>query len=238
MNYALITAGGIGNRMGQDIPKQFMTIENKPVIIYTLENFQKSEDIDAIAVVCLSGWDVVLQAYANQYNIRKLRWIFEGGDTNQNSIYNGIEGLRREGASDDDIILIHDGVRPLVSERIIADNIKTAKEYGCAVTGLQCKEVILKLNTSCLEGIPYVREELIRTQTPHTYKFGLIHKIYEQAKEKGISSAASCELLTILGYDKQHWVKGSEKNGLKLTNVEDIELFKSLIKTPEEKWTK
>jgi len=238
MNIALITAGGTGNRMGQDIPKQFMPIENKPVIIYTLESFQKSDDIDAIAVICLSGWEVVLQAYANQYNINKLKWIFEGGDTNQHSIYNGIKGLKEKCISDDDIILIHDGVRPLVSERIISENIRTAKEYGYAVTGLQCKEVILKLNEGCLDGIPYVRENLIRTQTPHTYKFGLINEAYKQAEIKGISSAASCELLTLLGNDEQHWVKGSEKNGLKLTNVEDIELFKSLINIPEEEWIK
>ena len=87
MNIALITAGGVGNRMGQDIPKQFMTIENCPVIIYTLQSFQKSPEIDAIAVICLKGWEVILQSYANQYMITKLKWIFEGGKTNQESIF-------------------------------------------------------------------------------------------------------------------------------------------------------
>lgn len=238
MNIALLTAGGIGNRMGQDIPKQFMTIDNKPVIIYTMEAFQHSPMIDAIAVVCLKGWEVVLQAYANQYNISKLRWIFEGGETNQESIGNGVRGLKMQGCSSDDIVLVHDGVRPLVSDRIIEENIAVAEKYGCAVTGLQCKEVIMKLEGKCIEGIELKREHLIRTQTPHTYRLGILLKAHDKNKVVGISSVASCELIATLDLGKQYWVKGSEKNGLKLTNVEDIELFKSLINTPEETWTK
>ena len=109
MNIALLTAGGVGNRMGQDIPKQFMTIDNIPVIIYTMQAFQSHPQIDAICVVCLKGWEVVLQAYANQFNITKLKWIFEGGDSNQHSIRNGLWGLRDAGCAEDDIILVHDG---------------------------------------------------------------------------------------------------------------------------------
>ncbi|MDD6400320.1 MAG: 2-C-methyl-D-erythritol 4-phosphate cytidylyltransferase, partial [Lachnospiraceae bacterium] len=90
MNIALLTAGGSGNRMGQDIPKQFMCIDNKPVIIYTLQAFQYCPKVDAIAVVCLPGWNVFLQAYANQYNLTKLKWIFDGADSNQGSIKKGI----------------------------------------------------------------------------------------------------------------------------------------------------
>ena len=90
MNIALLTAGGVGNRMGQDIPKQFMCIDNIPVIIYTLQAFQYCEEIDAIAVVCLKGWEAMLRPYASQHNISKLKWIFEGGETNQDSIKNGV----------------------------------------------------------------------------------------------------------------------------------------------------
>lgn len=238
MNIALLTAGGVGNRMGQDIPKQFMNIDNKPVIVYTMEAFQKNEHIDAIAVVCLQGWNVILQAYANQYNITKLRWIFDGGNTNQESISKGIYGLKDMGCSDNDIVLIHDGVRPLVSNRIIDENIFTAQKYGSAVTGLQCKEVIMQLDNNFVAGMELKREQLIRTQTPHTYRLSILHNAHVEAKEKGIDTAASCELLAALGHTEQHWVRGSEKNGLKLTNVEDIELFKALINTPEETWIK
>ena len=109
-NIALIIAGGSGNRMGQDIPKQFINVFDKPVLIYTLESFQKHPQIDAIEVVCIEGWESIVQAYANQFNIRKLKWIFPGGETGMQSIRNGIYGLRDEGCSDDDLILIHDSV--------------------------------------------------------------------------------------------------------------------------------
>ena len=174
MNIALLTAGGTGNRMGQDIPKQFMCIDNQPVIIYTLQAFQYHPEIDAIAVVCLPGWNVILQAYANQYNITKLKWIFDGGDSNQESIYNGIIGLKDAGCSDEDIILVQDGVRPLVDARIISDNIKVCKKYGYAVTGLLCKEAIMEVEDGKVKNIDIPRERLVRTQTPHTYTLGAL----------------------------------------------------------------
>lgn len=239
MNIALLTAGGVGNRMGQDIPKQFMTIDAKPVIIYTMEAFQYHPKIDAIAVVCLSGWEVVLQAYANQFNITKLKWIFESADSNQHSIRNGIRGLKEKGCKEDDIILVQDGVRPLVDSRIITENIQVCDQWNYAVTGLVCKEAIMKKEGEFVHGIDIPREQLIRTQTPHTYHLGDLLKAHEKADAKGIDgTVASCTLFAELGIDEQHLVLGSERNGLKLTRVEDIELFKALIHTEKDKWLK
>lgn len=239
MNIALLTAGGIGNRMGQDVPKQFMTIDNKPVIIYTLEAFQEHPEIDFICVACLKGWDVVLQSYANQYNITKLKWIFEGGSSNQESIYNGLVGLKRVGCSDESIILVHDGVRPLVSKEIISNNIAVCKKYGYAVTGLTCKEAIMEQIEDTVREIAIPRERLVRTQTPHTYCLGTLLDGHRQAKEKGIlNTVASCTLFGALGIKEQHLVRGSEQNGLKLTSPEDIELFKALLHSTKEKWLK
>lgn len=238
MNIALLTAGGIGNRMGQDIPKQFMTIENCPVLIYTMRAFQKCAAIDSIAVVCLDGWQAMLQAYANQYEITKLKWIFPAGSSNQASIHNGIVGLKANGCSDDDIVLVHDGVRPLVSERIIKDNICVATKYGGAVTGLRCKEVIMELKGDKVEYIETPREMLIRTQTPHTYRLGILINAHRDAEKEGLDMAASCNLIARLATNPQYWVNGSEKNGLKLTNPEDIELFKALLNSEEESWLK
>ena len=232
MNIALLTAGGTGNRMGQDIPKQFMCIDNKPVIIYTMQAFQYSSDIDAIAVVCLPGWEVILQAYANQYNITKLKWIFAGGSSNQESIHNGLVGLRQAGCQDHDIVLVHDGVRPLVSAQIIADNITTCKQYGYAVTGLTCKEAIMELRGDTIHPISIPRERLVRTQTPHTYPLGTLLAAHTQAQDRHISSTvASCTLFGELGIQDQHLVRGSEKNGLKLTSPEDVEIFKAMLHT-------
>ncbi len=239
MNIALLTAGGVGNRMGQDIPKQFMTIDNVPVIIYTMQAFQRHPLVDSISVVCLKGWEVVLQAYANQFNITKLKWIFEGGDSNQHSIRNGLEGLRGAGCHDDDIILVHDGVRPLVSERIITENIEKCRKYGYAVTGLVCKEAIMEKVDDCVRNITIPRERLIRTQTPHTYRLADLLKAHHEAEDKHVeNTVASCTLMSALGVDDQRLVLGSERNGLKLTQTEDIELFKALIHTEAESWIK
>ena len=197
LNIALLTAAGSGNRMGQDIPKQFMTIDNKPVIIYTMQAFQSHPEIDAIAVVCLHGWEVVLQSYANQYNITKLRWIFPGGDTNQGSIYNGITGLRDAGCSDDDIVLVQDGVRPLVSKEIISNNISTCMKYGYAVTGLLCKEAIMELTEDCLTCIDIPRNDLLEPKH-HTHIGWVICWRRMQKQKKGITNTvASCTLVAL-----------------------------------------
>lgn len=239
MNIALLTAGGSGNRMGQDIPKQFMCIDNKPVIIYTLQAFQYCPQVDAIAVVCLPGWNVFLQAYANQYNLTKLKWIFDGADSNQGSIKKGILGLKEAGCKDDDIILVHDGVRPLVSSETIVENIEVCKKYGYAVTGLMCKEAIMERVGDKVHEVEIPRERLVRTQTPHTYHLGTLLKAHQDAEAKGImNTVASCTLLAALGITDQHLVQGSEKNGLKLTRPEDVDLFKALIHTDPEPWMK
>lgn len=239
MNIALLTAGGIGNRMGQDIPKQFMCIDNVPVIIYTLQAFQYCEEIDVIAVVCLKGWEAMLQAYANQHNISKLKWIFEGGETNQDSIKNGVYGLKSAGANENDIVVIHDGVRPLISHDIICNNIQTCKTYGYAVTGLVCKEAIMELKEDCVTQIQIPRERLVRTQTPHTYKLHDLVSAYQLAQEKGLNNTvAACTLFAALGHEDQHLVQGSEKNGLKLTRSEDVEIFKAMKNSVPEPWLK
>lgn len=239
MNIALLTAGGSGNRMGQDIPKQFMCIDNKPIIIYTLQAFQYSPDIDVIAIVCLDGWNVILQAYANQFNITKLKWIFAGADTNQGSIKNGVVGLKEVGCSETDIVLVHDGVRPLVSQEIISNNIKTCEKYGSAVTGLMCKEAIMERVDENVHEIDIPRERLVRTQTPHTYRLGTLLDAHIKAEQLHITNTvASCTLFAALGIKEQYLVQGSEKNGLKLTKPEDVELFKALIHTNPEPWMK
>lgn len=135
MTTAIIIAGGSGTRMEQDIPKQFINVYDKPVLIYTLEGFQKHPMIDAIEVVCIDGWHDILWAYAKQFNIDKLKWVISGGQTGQESIRNGVFNLEGK-SSEDDIIIIHDGIRPLVDETVLTDVIRKAQEYGNAVTSL------------------------------------------------------------------------------------------------------
>ena len=212
-------AGGSGNRMGQDIPKQFMHVDNCPIIIHTMLAFQRHPDISAIAVVCLKGWETVLQSYANQFNVTKLKWIFPGGDTGMESIHNGIYGLKEAGCDNEDLVLIHDAVRPLLNQDIISSNIAICKAYGYAITGIKCREAILESEDGFTTNTSIPRDKLIRTQTPQTFRLGNIIQVAE------------------VGGRDMHIVPGSEKN-IKITTVEDLEILKALMHTNKESWLK
>lgn len=236
----LIIAGGSGHRMGQDIPKQFINVYDKPVIIYTLEGFQRHPQIDAIEVVCIDGWHEVLWAYAHQFNITKLKWIVNGGNTGQESIRNGVFNLEGK-VSDEDVIVIHDGIRPLVDESVLTDVIIKAQKYGNAVTSLPYNEQIFVVNpedeTTTKQYIP--RETLRRVSTPQAYQFGRLDQAYHEAFEKEIGiygSAYTNTMMVELG-ETLHFAAGSDKN-IKLTTKDDLEMFKGYIKKDKEDWLK
>lgn len=235
-NVALLIAGGSGNRMHQDIPKQFITVNERPVIVYTLEAFEKHPEIDAIAVVCISGWEQVLRAYAKQFSITKLQYIVPGGKNGQDSIRNGIYELKKYYSSDD-IVLIHDAIRPMVSADIITDCIHVANEHGNAITVIPCAEAMLETEDGIVSVGSYPRDRLKRTQTPQAFHLGFICDLHKRALEKGITnSVASCTLMIEMG-EQVFFSKGSEKN-IKLTTVEDIDIFKALLIAKRSDWLK
>ena len=232
----LLTAAGSGTRMHQDIPKQFIHVDNKPVIIHTMEAFQKHPAIDNIVVVTLDAWTEVLWAYAKQFNITKLKWVVPGGKTGQESIACGLDAVRGV-MSDDDVIMIHDGNRPLVNSEIISDSIATYRHHGSAVATIPCTEVVFESDDGESSNISTPRERLFRTQTPHTYRYGSLLDAHKRAKEKGIkSTAASCMLMQQLG-EMTYFSKGSEEN-LKITTLDDLKIFKALLHTRQEDWLK
>ena len=198
-NIALLIAGGSGNRMGQSIPKQFLTVNERPVIVYTLEAFQKHPEIDTIAAVCIEGWQSVLQAYANQFNITKLKYIIPGGKNGQDSIRNGVYELEKHYVSED-IVLIHDAIRPMVSADIISDCIRVTREKGNAITVIPCAEAMLQTENGLESVGSYSRDKLKRTQTPQGFHIGDICNLHRRALEKGITnSVASCTLKIEMG---------------------------------------
>lgn len=236
MNIALLIAGGSGNRMGQSIPKQFLTVNERPVIVYTLEAFQKHPEIDLIAVVCIEGWESVLQAYANQFSITKLKYIIPGGKNGQDSIRNGVFELEK-GCSSDDIVLIHDAIRPLVSAEIISDCIRVTKEKGNAIAAIPCAEAMIQTEDGIESIGSYPRNRLRRTQTPQGFRVGDICDLHRRALEAGITnSVASCTLKIEMG-EKVFFSIGSEKN-IKLTTLEDIDIFKALLMAKRSDWLK
>lgn len=238
MTTAIIIAGGSGTRMGQDIPKQFIHIYDKPVLMYTLEGFQKHPQIDEIEVVCIEGWHDIVWAYAKQFNITKLKYIVSGGETSQESIRNGVYNLEGK-VSDDDIVVIHDGIRPLVDQTVLTDVILKAGKYGNAVTSLPYNEQIFIADDD-ISTVKYIpRETLRRVSTPQAYTFGLLDSKYHEAYEKGIGLTGSSYTNTMmveLGV-RLYFAAGSDKN-IKLTTKDDLEMFKAYLKSEMDNWLK
>lgn len=231
MNIALIIAAGSGHRMGQDIPKQFISVYDKPILLYTLEGFQRHPLIDAIEVVCLKGWESVVWAYAKQYGIDKLKWIVEGGKTGQESIRNGVFNLV-EKASPEDFVIIHDGIRPLIDSTVLTDVIEKAHKFGNAVSSMPYNEQIFVISkddpSTTTQYIP--RETLRRVATPQAYRFDLLNEKYHEAFDKQvgvIGSSYTNTMMVELGV-RLHFASGSDKN-LKITTKDDLELFKGYI---------
>lgn len=232
MNVAIIIAGGSGRRMGMDIPKQFINVYEKPVLMYTLEGFQSHPMIDEIEVVCIEGWHDVVWAYAKQCGITKLKRIISGGETGQESIRNGVyalEGICKEG----DTVIIHDGIRPLVDASVLTDVIQTCKKYGNAVTSLPYNEQIFVVDekdpSTTVQYIP--RETLRRVSTPQAYEFNKLDSAYHEAFEKEIGiygSSYTNTMMVELG-ERLHFASGSDKN-IKLTTKDDLEMFKAYLK--------
>lgn len=240
MNVAIIIAGGSGNRMGQDIPKQFINVYDKPILMYTQEGFQNHPMVDVIEVVCIEGWESVVQAYANQFNITKLKWIVKGGGSAQESIRNGVYNLEGK-VCDDDVIIIHDGIRPMIDDSVLTDVIEKAQKYGNAVTSMPYNEQIFVVSkedeNTTTQFIP--RETLRRVSTPQAYRFDLLDAKYREAFEKEIGiygSHYANTMMVELGV-RLHFAKGSDKN-IKLTTKDDLELFKGYLTKGEDNWLK
>ncbi|OZG61779.1 2-C-methyl-D-erythritol 4-phosphate cytidylyltransferase [Bifidobacterium lemurum] len=224
--------------MGQDIPKQFINVYDKPVIIYTLESFQRHPKIDDIEVVCLDGWHDMLWAYAKQFDITKLKWVVSGGQSGQESIRNGVVNLEGQ-CEPDDIIVIHDGIRPLVDEAILSDVIATCEQYGNAVTSLPYNEQIFIMDDdiSTVQYIP--RDTLRRVSTPQAYRFGKLDWAYHEAFSRGVGIGPSSYTNTMMADlgERLYFAAGSDRN-IKLTNKDDLEMFKAYLKLEKDNWLK
>ncbi len=231
MNIAVIIAGGNGQRMHQDIPKQFMNVNDKPVIIYTMEAFQKHPDIDEIGVVCLEGWHDILRAYAKQFKISKLSWVVSGGVNGQASIRNGVFEATNH-YSDSDFLLIHDAVRPMVSQDIISDCIVKCRQFGSAIVCTPCNTVVLHKTEELYSDQVVPREQLALTQTPQAFPLGKLAWAHKEALARGVTdSVATCSMMVELG-EKVHFSIGAETN-IKLTTKDDLKIFKALLAISE-----
>lgn len=226
MNTALILAGGVDPRFQMAIPKQFVIVENRPIIVYTLQVFQDHPEIDRIVVSCLHGWKEMVQAYAKQFNISKLVQIVDGGMDAQESSRKGIEWLRENGKPDD-LVIVHDAIRPLVTDNLISDSIKCCREYGMGVAAVQSMDTVMITQDGVTGWENISRYSIRRIQTPQAFRLDYLENMHQKAIEQGIIHCVdNNSMLAILG-EKIHFSKGSDFN-IKINRVEDVEMFKAL----------
>lgn len=231
MNTALIFAGGTGQRMSaRSKPKQFLELHGKPILIYTLEHFEFHPEIDRIAVVCLESWIDELGALLRRFDIRKAEKVVPGGATGQESILNGLlalEGVCRK----DDIVLIHDGVRPFVTADLIARSIAAAKEYGAAVACEPVTEsVAVSADGARIDAMPE-RSTLYAAKAPQAFRYGLVLQAYRRARDEGLRAVDSSHLLSALGYEMR--IVPSSPNNIKITSPADFYIFRALCEAAE-----
>lgn len=228
MNIALIKAGGTGTRMHAGIPKQFICVKDKPIIIYTLEAFENHPSVDGIIVVCLEGWHEVLRSYAKKFGIKKLIQVVNGGSTSLKSIQAGVNELKKR-YSPEDTILIHDGNRPLISQDIISDVLAKCELYGSAVAAIPCTDEVMVTDAMPMESERFLdRKTLYRIQTPDAYKLGTLIELFEKASEEQLLTLGATNTLMISVGQKVHFAQGSEVN-IRLTTQEDILLCEALL---------
>lgn len=235
MNVALIFAGGVGTRMNsKSKPKQFLELNGKPIIIHTIEHFEKHKDIDAIAVVCVKNWIDYLNEQLDRFHIKKAKWIVAGGNSAQESTRNGLFEIREKcGCSPKDVVvLIHDGVRPLINEQVITDNIEAVKKYGNAITVVPAIETIIEVNED--EEIQNVIDRSVcrLARAPQSFWLNDIINAQEKSIEDGWSNAIdSATLMRHYGVNL-HTVNGPVEN-IKITNPSDFYIFRAMVEAKE-----
>lgn len=231
MTTALIFAGGTGKRMNsRSKPKQFLEMHGKPIIIYTLEHFEYHDEIDTIVVVCIENWIEELKGLLKRYGITKVKTIIPGGATGHDSIYSGLR-VMKEFSAERDIVLIHDGVRPLINAELITQNIEAVKKYGSAITSEAAREsVVCSEDGENISQVP-PRAQIYTAKAPQSFYYGEILSLYERAHEDGIKSIDSSHLCSIY-HEPMHLVK-STKNNIKITEPADFYIYRALYEALE-----
>lgn len=234
MNIAVIFAGGVGSRMhSKGRPKQFLEMYNKPIIIHTLEHFQNHPMIDAIVVVCIESWISYLNELLYKFRIEKVKKVVPGGETGQLSIYHGLKAAKEVANEEKAVVLIHDGVRPLITEKLITNNIEAVRRYGSAITTAKVKETILVVNEqdSSIDYVPSRNNSRV-AKAPQSFWLDEILSAQEKALAKGERDwIDSCTLMQEYGF-KMHLIDGPSQN-IKITTPEDFYTMRAILEAKE-----
>ena len=232
MNFVILLAGGVGKRMGADIPKQFIKVKGKPIIVYSIENFQRNEQIEKIVVVCVKDWIDYVKELVIDYGLTKVEWIIEGGSSGHDSIKNGVFFLKDK-VNPDDYIVVHDAVRPILPQKAINEVLRVAHEKGNASSSIVCHPPIVYTEDG-ESGVKDIdREHVMLTASPQAYKFSLALSCYEKAEAENKNNFTFTSSLLIHYGERVYFAKGTTSN-IKVTKKEDIALFEALLSVPEE----
>jgi len=225
-NYAVIVAAGKGKRMAADVSKQYIMLNGKPVVAHTLSVFDEQPDIEEIVLV-VGSQDIenVKRDIVEPYVYNKPVVVVAGGVERQNSVYNGLKAIE---AHTSDVVVIHDGVRPLVTGQMIRDSIETARTYGAAVVGVPVKDTVKRVDNDGFVVSTLLREELWVVQTPQTFQYGLIREAHEKALRDGFQGTDDAALVERLGCSVK-MIKGCYSN-IKITTHEDLILAREFMK--------
>ena len=235
MNTVLMLAGGVGARMGANIPKQFIKIKGKPIIAYTLDILEKNENIDAVEIVCVHGYEDLLESIIAEHGFKKVKWICEGGPTFSLSVYNGLKNLRDKLTSDD-LLMIHMSVAPFIGDDILNDAIRVAEEKGNSISENPCYLCMGSHDTDEYSTKSVLRETITGLNTPQTFHFGELISLYDRAEEEGILEDLEPHTTSVYyHYGKPlYFSKGSQLN-IKITNQDDLDLFEAFCIMKEQR---
>ena len=235
MNFACIVAGGSGKRFGADRPKQYVEVLGKPILVYCLENYEKSPDIDAIEVVCKDEYRYYIWDLAKQYGITKLRWVAVSGPDAQDTMRNGVYAMR-EYMKDDDILFMHTSVHPLITQQAIHDAIEMAKDKGCSFAMYPIRIVMAKKMAENWTTENAFKEDFIELNGPWTFRYGDVYDMYRQAERQNREQSVRDYALTLwmdMGH-RAYYYPGCDIGRMKITTAFDVVIFEAYLKTLKE----
>lgn len=229
MNIAIVLAGGTGQRVGLDVPKQFIKVRNKPILAYTLEIFQSNNNIDAIEIVCHKDWVEEIKEICTNFHISKMKWLCLGGSTFQESVMSGIYNLENKISREDNVVITF-GVSPLTTQEDIDDSIRVCNEHG---NGIASKDIEL---CTCFKDDDYsgskglLRESIKGFANPWTFKFGDIFDSYKEGQKKGILKSIEPHTTSLyFALGKKVWFSKSTSPQCKITQIQDIDIFEGYL---------
>jgi len=228
MNIPIILAGGVGSRVGAGKPKQFVEVLGKPILVYTIEAFQNHPEVDAIEVVCIKSHIEYLKTLIKEYNLTKVKWIVEGGVDFQHSVINGINNLNDK-INDDDIVLVHYGASPFVTEDIITDAIKVCEEKGNSSPAMS--SVLLLGSNDGIKSKKWIdRDKVMVFNSPQCFKYSFVKNLYDEAIEKNLLDKVEPHTTTLMYLmGKEIYFSKSNQTNIKITTKEDIDLFEGYV---------